>query len=85
MPIALWLSQKTGNIYIDIINRHNSRIQLWKQNATESVTIAGSPLGQASSTTTLLSGPNELVVNANETIMYVSDAGNKRIQNFQLI
>jgi DNA-binding beta-propeller fold protein YncE len=82
-PFGLWVSEKTGNIYIS--EQLNNRIQLWKPNATECVTVAGTRQGLSSSNATMLSHPVGIVVNANETFMYVSDANNSRIQKFQLI
>ena len=83
MPIAIWISPKSGAIYI--ADRDNNRIQLWKPNATEGVTLAGDPQGNAGVTDTLLQSPQGIAVNANETWLYVSDGANNRIQRFQLI
>ena len=82
-PTAIWVSEKTGNIYI--ADQLNSRIQRWKPNATEGVTVAGSPQGLSGSNATMFSFPIGLVVNANETTLYVSDTGNGRVQKFQLL
>ncbi len=83
IPFALWVSKKTGAIYV--VDQKNNRIQRWAPNATKGVTIAGSPLGIPGSTSTLLFDPCGIAINADETIMYVSDDGNKRVQKFQLI
>ena len=83
VPTAIWVSEKTGNIYI--IDQRNHRVQRWKPNATEGVTVAGSPKGLNGRNATMLTSPLGIVINANETVLYVSDAGNGRVQKFQLL
>jgi sugar lactone lactonase YvrE len=63
----------------------NNRIHRWAPNATEGVTIPGNSQDQAGSTARRLFDSCVIAINANETLMYVSDAGNNRIQKFQLI
>lgn len=82
-PLGLWVSKKTGAIYIADTGNH--RIQKWKPGETSGVTIAGSPLGEAGTTATRLFSPYRLIINSDETHMYVSDYSNRRIQRFDLI
>ena len=82
-PSYIKLSKKTGAMYI--VDSNNHRIQRWEQRATEGVTIAGDPNGNVGSSATMLYYPTGLVINANETLMYVTDTANNRIQQFQLI
>ena len=82
-PYDLWISNKTGAIYIADSNNH--RIQRWQRGASTGVTIAGDPLGLSGSNATLLKFPYRIAINADETFLYVSDGLNSRIQRFQLI
>ena len=82
-PYDLWISNKTGAIYIADSNNH--RIQRWQRGASAGVTVAGDPLGLSGSNETLLRNPYRLAINADETFLYVSDGLNSRIQRFQLI
>jgi hypothetical protein len=74
---------KTGAMYIADTN--NNRIQRWQLGATEGVTIAGDPGGNAGSSATTLNSPAGVALSANETQIYVTDANNNRVQRFQLI
>ena len=82
-PYGIWVSNKTGAIYI--ADTMNNRIQRCKVGATSGVTVAGSPTGVAGSNSTMLNSPYRVTADANETYLYVSDTSNKRIQRFQLI
>ncbi len=82
-PRDIWISRKTGAMYITDTNNH--RIQRWQPEATEGVTIAGSPKGTPGTSATQLQYPNSLAVNRMETQMYVTDQANRRVQRFQLI
>ena len=82
-PNSVWVSKKTGAIYITEANNH--RIQRWNQGASSGVTVAGSPFGSSGSNATMLYVPHGLAINANETRMYVTDGGNGRVQRFDLI
>jgi sugar lactone lactonase YvrE len=83
VPNDVWVSKKTGAIYI--ADQANNRIQRWDKGATAGITLAGSPDGIAGSDSTHFNNPVALVINANETQMYVSDSSNARIQRFDLI
>lgn len=82
-PSAVWVSKKTGAIYI--VDQYNHRIQRWNQGATTGVTLAGNPNGVSGSDSTHLNTPVGIAININETQMYVSDQYNSRIQRFDLI
>ena len=82
-PCNVWVSERTGNMFI--ADTLNNRIQLWNQNATSGVTIAGDSDGAPDSNATRLAWPYGIVVNANETRMYVTDWNNQRIQLFDLV
>jgi sugar lactone lactonase YvrE len=82
-PTDVWVSKKTGAIYI--AEYGNNRIQRWNKGASTGVTLAGSPNGTSGIDSTHLYHPRSLVINADETRMYVSDSLNKRIQRFDLI
>ncbi|CAF1465652.1 unnamed protein product, partial [Adineta steineri] len=79
-PHGIWVSPKTGFMYI--ADTYNNRIQRWKMNDTQAVTIAGT--GVAGDLSTMLSSPAGVALNANETFLYVSDQYNNRIQRFDL-
>lgn len=63
----------------------NNRIQRWEQGATKWVTIAGDPNGSSGIDAIKLNNPAALAINANETLMYITDMDNSRLQRFQLI
>jgi sugar lactone lactonase YvrE len=81
VPNAVWVSPKTGFIYVADTDNH--RIQLWKMNATQGITIAGN--GTAGNLTTMLNTPQGVALNANETFLYVSEQDNHRVQRFNLL
>ena len=82
-PNSVWVSKKTQAIYI--VEASNHRVQRWSSGASSGVTVAGSPLGIAGSDDSMLNIPHALAVNADETLMYVTDGSNQRIQRFDLI
>lgn len=82
-PIDVWISKKTGAMYI--VDKNNHRIQRWQQGATQGVTIAGDPNGIAGINATRLRNPAAVALDVNETYMYVVDRGNNRVQRFKLI
>jgi sugar lactone lactonase YvrE len=75
------VSKKTGDIYI--ADTLNNRIQRWCPGATTGVTIVGIT-GVSGTNTTLLNGPANVILNKNETFLYVSDTNNNRVQRFNL-
>lgn len=81
LPYALCVSKKTGDIYIADAGNH--RIQRWTLGATSAITIAGIT-GVTGTNATLLNIPIYVLLNANETFLYVSDSFNHRVQRFQL-
>ena len=81
-PSAIWVSRKTGAVYITDSSNH--RVQRWDAGATTGSTVAGDHNGISGFDQTRLSTPTGLTINQNETRMYVSDTGNGRIQWFDL-
>ena len=77
-PVDIWISKKTGAMYI--VDKNNHRIQRWQQGATQCVMIAGSPSGIPGISPTRLRNPSVVALNINETYMYVVDRGNNRVQ-----
>lgn len=82
-PNSVWVSKKTKAIYI--VEANNHRVQRWSSGASSGVTVAGSSQGISGSNATMFNIPHGLAVNANETIMYITDGVNQRIQRFDLI
>ncbi len=80
-PYGVCVSKKTGDIYIADTSNH--RIQRWSPGATSGVTIFGSA-GVNGTNATLLHGPANVILNKNETFLYVSDTNNNRVQRFNL-
>jgi len=80
-PYGVCVSQKTGDIYI--ADRANHRIQRWSPGASTGVTFIGIT-GVSGINATLLNGPSNVILSMNETIMYVSDMGNHRVQRFNI-
>jgi DNA-binding beta-propeller fold protein YncE len=58
--------------------------QRWNAGATSGVTIAGIT-GSSGTSATLFNGPRTVLLNPNETYMYVSDMNNNRVQRFTLL
>ena len=82
-PFAVHVSRKTGAIYI--ADSHNHRIQRWNPGDPSAVTVAGDPDGITGADARLLKSPYGVALNYEETLLYVADSGNSRIQRFQLI
>jgi DNA-binding beta-propeller fold protein YncE len=82
-PHSVYVSRKTGALYI--ADSANNRIQLWYVNATQGITIAGSPQGVAGVGPNDLNYPEGVFLDANETYLYVADQANHRVQRFTLI
>ena len=80
-PSGVYVSKATGDIYIADYN--NQRIQLWRSVSTSGQTIAGIT-GTTGTSSMLFNGPWDLILNNNETYLYVSDTGNNRVQSFKL-
>ncbi|CAF1479472.1 unnamed protein product [Adineta ricciae] len=72
---------KSGDIYI--ADKSNHRIQLWKVGATTGITIIGMT-GITGTNATLLYGPSNVLLSANESFLYVSDNDNNRVQRYKL-
>jgi sugar lactone lactonase YvrE len=79
-PTAVWVSSNTGLIYI--ADTTNNRIQRWKMNDTQGVTLVGN--GTAGVLSTMLNTPVGIALDANDTFLYVSEQGNNRVQRFTL-
>jgi DNA-binding beta-propeller fold protein YncE len=71
-----------GNVYISSIACH--WITRWAPNATTGVLIAGSPTGSSGSSSILLWNPYCLLLDEIESVIYVADRFNNRIQRFPL-
>jgi sugar lactone lactonase YvrE len=80
-PGGVYVSKKTGDIYI--ADQGNNRIQRWSQGATAGVTIVG-VAGVSGTSATLLNAPVHVMLNANETYLYVSDTNNHRVQRYNM-
>ncbi|CAF1256930.1 unnamed protein product [Adineta ricciae] len=81
-PVGVYLSNKTGALYV--ADHLNSRIQRWDAGATNGVTVAGIT-NVTGANASLLSAPYSVILNANETFLYVTDYYNNRVQRFTLI
>jgi len=80
-PTGVCVSKKTGDIYI--ADAGNNRIQRWSPGATSGVTIVGIT-GVSGTNATLLNRAANVILNTNETFLYVSDINNHRVQRFNL-
>jgi DNA-binding beta-propeller fold protein YncE len=78
-PQGVYVSRKTGNVYI--ADTGNNRIQLWAVNATEGVTIAGGSYGTGPNG---FNGPTGVALDVSETYLYVADQANHRVQRFNI-
>ena len=80
-PHGVYVSKSNGDIYI--ADTLNHRIQRWSSGASSGVTIAGIT-GINGVNATMLDTPVGVIMNMNETFVYVSDRGNNRVQRYQL-
>ncbi|CAF4248010.1 unnamed protein product [Adineta steineri] len=80
-PYDVCVSKKTGDIYV--ADKKNHRIQRWSVGATSGVTIVGTT-GVSGINATQLNGASDVVLDMNETFLYVSDIDNHRVQQYQL-
>ena len=78
---GVYVSKKTSDIYV--ADTGNRRIQRWSPGATSGVTVAGIT-GVNGTNATLLRTSASVLLNPNETLMYVSDADNNRVQRYKL-
>jgi DNA-binding beta-propeller fold protein YncE len=69
-----------GNIYVANYTRH--WITRWAPNATAGVWIAGSPTGSSGSSSVLLNCPYGVLLDQLNSMIYVADRFNHRIQRF---
>ena len=81
-PHGVYVSKNNGDIYI--ADRANHRIQRWSPGASTGVTIAG-VTGMNGVDATMLNSPVGVIMNMNETFLYVSDRENNRTQRYRLI
>ncbi len=80
-PSGVYVSKKTGDIYI--ADEYNHRIQRWSPGATSGVTIVGIS-GVSGTNATMLKYPAYVMLNKNETYLYVSDNNNHRVQRYNM-
>ena len=71
-----------GNTYISSTNCH--MVAKWAPNATSGTLIAGSSIGQPASDNQGLVYPMGLILDESNSLLYVADHGNHRIQRFLL-
>ena len=81
-PFGFCVSKKTGSIYV--ADSYNHRIQRWSPGAASGVTIAGTA-GVTGTSPMLLNQPYRVILNDDETMMFVVESGNSRVQAFELI
>ncbi|CAF1314049.1 unnamed protein product [Adineta ricciae] len=82
-PAGVFVSQKDGSVYVS--DRTNHRIQKWLTNATSGVTVVGNMNGTSGNTTFTLNQPYTVVLDQNETYMYIADFSNNRIQRYPVV
>lgn len=63
----------------------NHRLQRWFIGENQGVTIAGNPNGTIGNTSWTLNTPNNVLVNEDDSCLFISDRLNNRIQMFKLI
>ncbi len=83
MPVTIYISKKTQAIYI--ADSYNNRIQRWNQGEQSAVTIAGDPNGNPGNNASMLYVPYGIALNDEETLLYIADTDNLRIQRFQIV
>ncbi|CAF1480846.1 unnamed protein product, partial [Adineta ricciae] len=82
-PTGVFVSRKDGSVYVS--DRTNHRIQKWLTNATSGVTVVGNMNGTSGNTTFTLNQPYTVVLDQNETYMYIADFSNNRIQRYPVV
>lgn len=81
-PQGIYFSEKTNSLYI--ADQNNHRIVRWNIGATSGLIIAGVS-GQTVTSSKFLNISTDVVLNYNQSFLYVSDRGNQRIQRFILV
>ncbi|CAF1553305.1 unnamed protein product [Adineta steineri] len=81
LPYGVCVSKKTGDIYI--ADKANHRIQRWSVGATTGITVVGTT-GVSGINATQLNGASNVILDMDETFLYVSDIDNHRVQQYQL-
>ena len=79
-PTGVYVSKKDGSIYISECNNH--RVSKWLPNAGAGTVVAGSATGASGNTASLLNQPFAVILDRNETWMYIADYNNHRVQRF---
>ena len=79
-PTGVYVSKKDGSIYVS--ERGSHRVQKWAPNATFGVTVAGRSDGTPGNGAFELNQPFTVLMNRNETWMYIADFGNNRVQRY---
>ncbi|CAF4061871.1 unnamed protein product [Adineta steineri] len=80
-PYGMYVSNKTGALYIADYNNH--RVQQWNLGATYGKTLAG-VAGNSGTSLMLLNNPSNTFLNHNETYLYVNDMSNNRVLRFTM-
>ncbi|CAF4279615.1 unnamed protein product, partial [Adineta steineri] len=80
-PYGVYVSKKTGTIYVADTNNH--RIQRWAVGASYGTTLAGIN-GSGGVGMDQLNLPAGVALDPNETYIYVADQANHRVQRFTL-
>ncbi|CAF1184096.1 unnamed protein product [Adineta steineri] len=80
-PFGVYVSKKTGAIYVADTNNH--RIQRFAVGDTQGVTVVGIS-GSAGAGLNQLNTPAGVALDPNETYIYVADQANHRVQRFIL-
>ena len=80
-PYDVCVSKKTGNIYI--ADKGNQRIQRCSPGATSGITIIGTT-GINTIDDGFLNAPSNVILNNNETYLYVSELDNHRVKRYRL-
>jgi DNA-binding beta-propeller fold protein YncE len=82
-PTGVYVSSKDGSIYVS--ERDNHRVTKWAPNATVGILVAGNLNGIAGNNATSLNQPFAVILDRNETWIYVVDYNNHRVQRFPIV
>ncbi|CAF4690265.1 unnamed protein product, partial [Rotaria sp. Silwood2] len=81
-PRAVAASNQNGAVYVS--DTLNHRVQRWAPGASCGITIVGSPNGLSGNSPSLLFNPAGLVLDTNDTHLFVCHVGNNLVLRFRL-
>ena len=80
-PQGIDINRDGSRVYV--ADMWNSRVQLWDRNAQHAETVAGSSTGEEGDEPQRLNFPNDVTVDYETEVVYVTDTSNHRVQRWK--